>query len=166
MKVTGGWVGITLNPSARAKFFFIAPELARLANQAKDMAGVTHEIRGKHHNLTAAVVSREEKNITKLPKTIRAFTNPFSQDGADLFNVMTKVVLPKEVKDDLCNQSAIGFKLFTVFVKERIHIGKENLRSPMKKEKLLTWKTTGRRPRGLLTTKWRSYKTIDVSLLA
>lgn len=145
MKVTGGLVGITLNPSARAKFFLIAPELARLANQAKDMAGVTHETRGKHHNLTAAVVSREEKNITKLSNTIRAFTNPFSQEGADLFNLVTKVVLPEEVKDDLCNQSAIGLKLFTVFIKERIQTGKENLWSPMKKQKLLTWKTTGKK---------------------
>ena len=70
MKVTVGLVGITVNPSACAKFFLIAPELARLANQAKDMAGVTHEIRGKHHNPTAAVVSREEKNLTKLSNTI------------------------------------------------------------------------------------------------
>ena len=124
MKVTGGLVGITLNPSARAKFFLIAPELTRLANQAKDVAGVTHEICGKHHNLTAAVVSREEKNINKLSNAIRAFINPFSQDGADLFNLVTKVVLLEEVKDDLCNQSAIGFKLFTVFVKEQIQTGK------------------------------------------
>ena len=27
MKVSGGLVGVTLNPSARAKFFLIAPEL-------------------------------------------------------------------------------------------------------------------------------------------
>ena len=166
MKVTRGLVRITLNPSARAKFFLIAPELARLANQSKDMAGVTHETRGKHHNLTAAVVSREEKNITKLSNTIRAFTNPFSRDGADLFNLVTRVVLPQEVKYDLCNQSAIGLKLFTVFVTERIQSDKENLWSPMKKQKLITWKTTGRRPRLLLTTKWWSYKKIDVSLLA
>jgi len=33
------------------------------------MAGVTYEIGGKHHNLTAAVVSREEKDITKLSPT-------------------------------------------------------------------------------------------------
>ena len=127
MKVTGGLVGITLNPSARAKFFLIAPELTRLANQAKDVAGVTHEICGKHHNLTAAVVSREEKNINKLSNAIRAFINPFSQDGADLFNLVTKVVLLEEVKDDLCNQSAMRFKLFTVFVKERIQNGKDIL---------------------------------------
>ena len=31
MKVSDGLVGITLNPSARTKFFLISPELARLA---------------------------------------------------------------------------------------------------------------------------------------
>ena len=30
MKVSGGLVGITLNPSARAKFFLISPEISRL----------------------------------------------------------------------------------------------------------------------------------------
>lgn len=104
MKVIGGLVGITLNPSACAKFFLIASELARLANQTKDMAGVRHEVRGQHHNLTAAVVSREQKNINKLSNTIRAFTHPFSQDGADLLSLVTKVVTPEEVKNDLCNQ--------------------------------------------------------------
>ena len=86
--------------------------------------------------LPAAVVSGEEKNNTKLSNTIRGFTNPFSQDGADLLNLVTKVVLPEEVKDYLCNQSDIGLKLFTAFVKERIQTGKENLWSPMKKQKL------------------------------
>ena len=100
------------------------------------MVGVTHKIRGKYHNLTAAEVYRRERNITRLSNTIRAFTNPFSQDGADFFNLVTKVVLLEEVKDDLCNQSALGFKLFTVFVKDRIQTGKENLW--MKKQKLLT----------------------------
>lgn len=96
------------------------------------MAGVTHEIRRKHHSLTAAVVSQEVKNITKLSNTIRAFTNPFSQDGSGLFKLVMRVVLLEEVKDDVCNQSAIGFELFTIFVKERIQTGKENLWSPMK----------------------------------
>ena len=35
MKVSGGWIGITLNPNAQTKYFLIAPELARLAEQAK-----------------------------------------------------------------------------------------------------------------------------------
>ena len=44
MKVSGGLVSITQNPSARAKFFLIAPELACLAEQAKEIAGVSIKI--------------------------------------------------------------------------------------------------------------------------
>ena len=44
MKVSGGLVGITLNPSARAKFFLISQELARLAEEANDMVGVSTKI--------------------------------------------------------------------------------------------------------------------------
>ena len=60
-KVSGGLVGITLNPSARANFFMISPELARLAEEANDMAGVSTKLQDQHHNLTAAMLSREEK---------------------------------------------------------------------------------------------------------
>ena len=38
MKVAGGLIGITLNPYARTKLFLVAPELARLAEEARDMA--------------------------------------------------------------------------------------------------------------------------------
>lgn len=53
MKVSGGLAGITLNPSARAKFFLIAPELARLTAEAQQIAGVKFEIRIHHHSLSA-----------------------------------------------------------------------------------------------------------------
>lgn len=41
-------------------------------------------------------------HLTALPKKKNG------QDGADLFNLVRKVVLPEEAKDDLCNQSAIA----------------------------------------------------------
>ena len=41
MKVSGGLIGITLNPTARTKYFLIAPGLVRLAEQAKLMAGTS-----------------------------------------------------------------------------------------------------------------------------
>lgn len=44
MNVSGGLVGITLNQSARTKFFLIASEMANLAGQAKDMAGEASKI--------------------------------------------------------------------------------------------------------------------------
>ena len=93
MTVSGGLVGITLNPSARAKFFLISPELAQLAEEANDMAGVSTKLQDQHYNLTAAVLSREEKNISKLTATIAGFTNPFTQSEDCLFNLVINFYL-------------------------------------------------------------------------
>ena len=139
MKVSGGLIGITLNEAAGTKFFLIAPELARLAEQAKKMAGVSSKTQGHHHNLTTAVLAREEKGVAQLTATIERFTNPFSDIHTDLFNLVTKVVMPQTVKEDLCEQSEIGRRLF-----ERVQSGKVNLWSPMKKRNLLTWKTSAK----------------------
>lgn len=146
MKVSGGLVGITLNPNARTKFFLIAPELARLAEEAKEMAGTTKTKEGTHHHtLTVAVLSREEKNIGKLLNTMESFTNPFTQQGNKLFNLVTKVVVPEKVQNDLVGQSEIGQKLYDAFVKDRIVTGRINLWSPMKKKKLQTWKSMNKK---------------------
>ena len=83
MKVSEGLVGITLNPNARTKFFFIAPELACLAEEAKEMAGTSTANEGTHHHtLTTSVLSHEEKNIEKLLNTMESFTNPFDIDAS------------------------------------------------------------------------------------
>ena len=112
MKVSGGLIGITLNPSARTKYFLIAPELARLAEQAKLMADTSSKTQTSHHNLTTVVRLHEERNIQQLTASIQRFTNPFTVEGPDLFNLVTKVRMPEKVKKDLCDQSVIGNKLF------------------------------------------------------
>ncbi|CAH3043013.1 unnamed protein product [Porites lobata] len=142
MKVSGGLIGITLNPSARTKYFLIAPELARLAEEAKLMAGTSSKTQTSHHNLTTVVRLREERNVQQLTASIQRFTNPFTVEGPDLFNLVTKVRMPEKVKKDLCNQSVIGNKLFGTFVKERIQTAEKSIWDVVKKRKLLTWKTT------------------------
>jgi len=144
MKVSGGLVGITLNPTARTKYFLIAPELARLAEQAKQMTGTSSKTQTHHHNLSTAVRLRQEKNIDRLVNGILRFTNPFTEESADLYNLVTKVVTPENVKKDLSEQSTIGKELFNNFVKERIQSAEHSIWSPMKKRKLLTWKSTGK----------------------
>ena len=84
----------------------IAPELARLAEQAKEMAGTSSK-KGKHHDAITSVRNRQEKNIEQLVDCINRFTNPFSEESEDLFNLVTKVVMPEKVKEDLCQQSVI-----------------------------------------------------------
>ena len=145
MKVSGGLVSITQNPRARAKFFLITPELSRLAEQAKEIAGVSIKIQDQHHNLSLAVLSCEEINFSKLTATIASYTNPFTQPEYSLFNLVTEVVMPEEVKRDLCAQSTEGAKLLRAFVTERIQKENENLWSPMKKRSLRTWKSTSKK---------------------
>ena len=133
VKVSGGLVGITLNPKLPTKYFLIAPELARLAEQAKQMAGSSSTTPKHHHTLANAVRLLQEKNIEQLKITIRGFTNPFLKESSDIFNLVTKVVMPKEVKRDMCQQSAIGKELYAKFVKERIQSCKYSIWSPLKK---------------------------------
>ena len=85
------------------------------------------------------MLAREEKGVAQLTATIEKFTNPFTDAHTDLFNPVTKVVMPEMVKlTDLCEQSEIGRSLFDSFVKEGVQSGEVNLWSPMKKRKHLT----------------------------
>lgn len=144
MKVAGGLVGITLNSSARTKFFLIAPELARLAAEASDVAAKPLCDNVRHHALSPAVLSRQERNIESLTSTIRGFNYSYADQTQEL-NLATKEVMPENVKDALVKQPVIGQTLFEAFVANRIKTTTTNLWAPMKKCQLQTWKTTGKR---------------------
>jgi hypothetical protein len=100
------------------------------------MAGTiaSDDISIHHHTLTVSVTSREEKNIEQLLTTMENFTNPFSQEGDQLFNLVTKVVMPDQVKKDLMEQTDIGQDLFGVLVKDRIQTGTLNIWEPCNEE--------------------------------
>jgi len=102
MKVSYCLIGITLNLNAQMKHFLIAPELARLAEQAG-----TSLKKGKHHNAITSVPTRQEKNIEQLVDCINRFMNPSSEESKDVFNLVTKVVMPEKVKEDLCQQDVV-----------------------------------------------------------
>ena len=77
--------------------------------------------------------------------TMESFTSPFDQESDALFNLVTKVVMPENVKKDLCEQSIIGERLLQRFVEEQINEQNVTLWDPMKKQKLSTWKTAGKK---------------------
>ena len=82
----------------------MAPELARLAEQAKEMAGTSSK-KGKHHDAITSVRTRQEKNIEQL------VDSSISEESEDLFKrVVTKVVMPEKVKEDLCQLSAVCYR--------------------------------------------------------
>ena len=120
MKVSGGLIGITQNPNARARFFLVAPELARMSSDAEEMAGVACGPQEKHHEQTASVLQRTETNVQKLVDKIALFTNPFSEKTTDLINLVTKAIMPNEVKEDILRAHEKGAALHKNFVATRI----------------------------------------------
>ena len=151
MKVSGGIVGITLNESARARFFLIAPEMARLAEEVSNMADISSSGKTTHHDLSETYMQRQEKAIT--------------YEGKDLINIITKTVIPEEVEKDMLKCDKIGDLTCKKFVEERIVRAEVNLWSPSKKLNLKTWKSAHNMVRHQLEDKIVELKE-DTSLFA
>jgi len=70
---------------------------------------------------------------------MESVTSPFNQDSDNLFNLVTKVVMPENVKKGICEQSTIGFC-------QRVDPRKKNqFLGPNEETKLLTRKTKGKK---------------------
>ena len=67
--------------------------------------------------------------------------NPFSYEGADLINLLTKSVMEESIKEDMKQQDKIGENKFELFCTERIKSNSVSLWVPMKKAELKTFKT-------------------------
>ena len=94
MKVSGGLVGITLNASARNRFFLVAPHLASLAEEAELMVGSKIDTRKIHHESGLKFQQQREDDVYLLTQKIQQFGNPFDDDGTTLVDLVTKKFLP------------------------------------------------------------------------
>ena len=62
------------------------------------MAGLSRQKKTKeHHNLLTVALVCEERNIKQLTAAIERFTNLFTEESDDLFNLVTKVVVADKV---------------------------------------------------------------------
>ena len=165
MKVSGGIVGITLNPSAHTCFFLTAPELAWLSDEAKELAGQESTAWKHHHELSPTILAREENNIKQLRNTIHSCTNPFLYEGEELINTVTKTVMPDNVVHDMSNWDDIGHKEYIKFVEECVSEGKFNIWSRMQKIKIHTWKAAQKVVKHKLASQFIELKE-DCSLFA
>jgi hypothetical protein len=84
------------------------------------MAGVSSPESVQHHARPDAKRECHERNVTDLKSKLRSFTNPFSEEGGDLLNLITKVDMLENVKQDLCSQHELGIKLLHASVTTRI----------------------------------------------
>ena len=142
IKVTGV-SGITTNPEALLRYCLSTPDLTRLSAELENMLGVTKFARSSHHQMTDSKVNRQEKYVHDLKKVL-SNSNPFRvgdcDDGTELklFNLMTKVILPDHVSENILGTEARGEKAYRLFVEERVS-GNKNMWEKMKKVKVLGW---------------------------
>ena len=66
--------------------------------------------------------------------------NPMEDEGEDLINISTKVMMLAEVHRDVCNQDEIGQEKYIKFAEERIKTNAISIGARMKKVLLKTWK--------------------------
>jgi hypothetical protein len=138
MKVLGGLISITQKTGTLAKLFLVAPELARLSEEAESMLGCVKAKRQYHHELLKSAIDRQEQRVVQL-KTVIEESNPFCIEGSDLMNCVTNAVMLDKVKADILQRSQKGKDAYCKFVNERI-VGPVNLWEPITKMKLKTYK--------------------------
>ena len=103
--------------------------------------------------------------MSELDTAFNSIAKENGQDGADFFNLVTKVVLPEEVKDDVCNQSQYRVQAFHSICKGTDRDWQRKSMVIYEKNRSCSHgKPQERRPRCMLTTKRWSYK-IGASLL-
>ena len=139
MKVSGGLVGITMNVSARNRFFLVSPYMARLAEEAKCINGTLQKNK-THHKLAPHVLKNLENRIDSLTEKMKSYGNPFKTESNKLFNLVTKKVLPQKCQEEICQQPEIGQMLYEKFCRERILSNEVNLWSTLSNRSLQTWR--------------------------
>ena len=68
--------------------------------------------------------------------------DPFTVADDVLMNIITKAVMLDPVKNAIIQRNSIGQEMFDKFVQERLVDKEISIWSPMKKVKLLIWKST------------------------
>ena len=61
---------------------------------------------------TEGKVKQHEKNVMDFKHTIFEFTNPFAEECGQLINMVTKVVMPDGIPEDVNKRTEIGEEKF------------------------------------------------------
>ena len=108
--------------NAQMRLFLIAPELARLAEEATNMAVSHGNIRQQHHEFSKSE-EWQEKQADQLKNVILAYHDPFTFDGEDLMSLINHTVMPDRVVHAMCNLGTADNDAYKAFVQDRITNG-------------------------------------------
>ena len=149
MKVLGGITGITQSEATLLtldRFFLIALELSRLVKDFEQVSSVTEkkQMNAKHHELSGSKHTRVFTNVAKMKEIILEHGDPFGDNSDEVANIMTKAVMPYQIKYDILNRDAVVRKRHETFVAERVIKAQPSIWSRMTKASLKLFKDSSK----------------------
>ena len=90
-----------------ARWFLVAPELSTRATQVEDMVGLQRASSSHHRGLSDAITNRYNDNVQKL-KDVLKVSEPFATEERHLINILTKAVMPDDIKEGVPTRDKIG----------------------------------------------------------
>ena len=138
LKVNGGVVGLTQNPTALHRFCLISPSLASLCSQFLKNSGIIDKsAKLKHYQLVGSINKRISVNFSKVINFLNDLSVNFAPSEC-VFNILSKAVLSSEASADILDHVEIGKNMYEQFVENGIK-GSTPLWEKMKKRNLKTF---------------------------
>ena len=137
LKVNGGVVGLTQNPTALHRFCLISPSLASLCSQFLKNSGIIDKSTKLKYQLVGSINKRISVNVSKVIYMLNDLSVNFAPSEC-VFNMLSKAVLSSEASADILDHVEIGKNMYEQFVENRIK-GSTPLWEKMKKRNLKTF---------------------------
>ena len=119
MKVLEGICGLANRKNALENYFLLSPLLGNISEQFCNYFGILQDNWSIHYQLGDAVNSRYFNNTEKRNTAFANHDVNFTSN-TDVYNVITKKVLPKDQVDIFLAHDEVGCELFNLFRAERL----------------------------------------------
>ena len=108
LKVNGGVVGLTQNPTALHRFCLIPPSLASLSSHFLKNSGIIdRSTKLKHYQLVGSIHKRISVNVSKVINMLNNLSVNFAPSEC-VFNILSKAVYSSEASADILDHVEIG----------------------------------------------------------
>ena len=138
IKSHGGIKGIANKQNSLDHHFIVAPELTNIIEKFRLFFGIEDLVeQEEHYQLRGGKNVRIMTNMDKLLTVFKSHDTNFD-DSDNVYNILTKRILPKQYCDEFLQHEEIGKKRFNEFIKERFE-RETSIWSPVTKTKLPTF---------------------------
>ena len=141
----GGFVGLTEDEDKFRRWQICSPEVARAVSEFEELTILKeneHSIYN-HHESSPTFQKRFKQDVDKLSDEISQLGNPFScaNDSKELIQLGTKDVMGDDAIKKVMEIKELGKKQYEEFRNTRIFTQKNPIDTPIRKNKILIFKT-------------------------